>query len=125
MSIVVKHKGNFNKTKAYFNKALNVFDTNKLIKIADNTINELKKATPYDSIAKSWSYELEVTKKTISLTFNNSEIQNGVNLAILTNYGYATKEGRWVAGKHYIEKPIIDAYNKILKETWEELKAYE
>lgn len=125
MSITVKQKGNFNKTKAYFAKALNLYDTNDLIKIAENTVSELKRVSPYESISKGWSYELKVAKKSISLTFNNSEIQNGINLAILTNYGYATKEGKWVAGKHYIEKPIMDAYNEILKKTWEELKAYE
>lgn len=123
MSITVKQKGNFNKTKAYFAKALNLYDAQSLTKIAENTVIELKKASPYDSIAEGWSYELTITKKSISLTFNNSEIQNGVNLAVLTNYGYATKEGTWVAGKHYIEKPIKDAYEKILKETWEELKS--
>lgn len=123
MSITVKQKGNFNRTKAYFAKALNLYDTKSLIRIAENTVIELKKASPYDSIANGWSYELQVTKKTISLTFNNSEIQNGVNLAVLTNYGYATKEGKWVSGKHYIEKPIRDAYEQIMKETWEELKS--
>lgn len=123
MSITVKQKGNFNKTKAYFAKALNLYDTRSLTKIAEDTVIKLKKESPYDSIANGWSYELVVSRKTISLTFNNSEIQNGVNLAVLTNYGYATKEGKWVAGKHYIEQPIREAYEKILKETWEELKS--
>lgn len=123
MSITVKQKGNFNKTKAYFAKALTVYDPKRLIKIAEETVIELKKASPYESIANGWSYELKFSKKVITLTFNNSEIQNGVNLAILTNNGYATKEGKWVAGKHYIEQPIKDAYEKILKETWEELKS--
>lgn len=123
MSITVKQKGNFNKTKAYFAKALTLYDTKSLIKIAEDTVIKLKKASPYDSIAKGWSYELEISRKTITLTFINSEIQNGVNLAVITNYGYATKEGKWVSGKHYIEQPIKEAYEKILKETWEELKS--
>ena len=122
MSITVKQKGNFNKTKAFFAKALTIYDPKRLTKIADDTVIELKKVSPYESIAKGWSYELRFSKDSITLTFNNSEIQNGVNLAILTNDGYATKEGKWVSGKHYIEEPIQNAYKKILKETWEELK---
>lgn len=123
--ITVKQKGNFNKTKAYFAKALNLYDTKTLTKIAENTVIELKKVSPFKEVADGWSYELKVSRNTISLSFDNSAIQNGVNLAILTNDGYATKEGKWVAGKHYIERPIREAYEKILKNTWEELKAYE
>lgn len=123
MLVTVKSKGNFNKTKKFFAKALKLYDSRELIKIADSTVIKLKNASPYESIAKSWSYTLKNSKDKVVLTFENSEIQNGINLAILTNDGYATKDGKWISGKHYIEEPIQEAYKKIIKETWEELKS--
>ena len=123
MGFIIKNKGNFNNTENYLNKMLSVSDEKKIREIASDTVNKLKAATPVNSslTANSWSYTFKERSSGFSIEFDNTNIQNGVNVAIILNYGHATKDGHWIEGKHYIEKPIQDAYNEIINKAWEGL----
>lgn len=127
MNIYLKSKGSFTKSKKYFVKASNIInlDDKKLMKIAEETVAKLKKVSPYESISDGWQYEILKYSKGIKIYFNNTKVENGVNIALVVDTGHGTRGGKWVSGKNYIKEPIEEAYNKILNETWEELKAYE
>lgn len=122
MKVKVKSKGDFKQTRYYLSGASNSITVEKAQKVAEETIEELKEVSPYESIANSWSYEIEQREKSICIYFNNSNVQNGLNIALLVDTGHSTRTGQWVAGKNYIEEPIRKAYEKILHETWEALK---
>lgn len=124
MGFRIVTKGSFKHTKKYLidsNKVLSL-DTEKVRDIADETLIKLKEASPYESIANAWSYEIKTNQKGSELIFNNSNIENGVNVAIIVDSGHASSSGKWVSGKNYIKKPISDAYKKIFKEMEEALK---
>jgi len=127
MGFIIKNKGNFNNTDKYLSNALSIADKRKILEIAEDTVAKLKNATPVDSslTANSWSYKFKENANGFSIEFNNTNIQNGVNIAVILNYGHATKDGHWVVGKHYIEKPIRDAYEEIINKAREGLKTYE
>lgn len=120
-----KHKGDFSKTEAFFTKSLNFTKMKKLDEAAKRCVERLKEATPVDSglTAASWTYEIVKTdRNTISIVVNNTNIQNGVNIALLLEYGHGTPGGTWVEGKDYINPIIREEYNKIMNETWKEIE---
>ena len=125
MDITLKSKGSFTKSKMYFANAqiASRINNKKVIKIVEEAIEKLKEASPYDSIANGWSYEIKQDRKGLTIYFNNSYVENGANIALIVDVGHGTSTGKWVSGKNYIKEPIQEAYEKILKEAEEEFKS--
>ena len=118
------HKGNFSKTTKFFNaltnrKYLNILDT-----YGQKGVEALQAATPEDSgeTARSWSYEIKRDKYRTSLTWTNSNIVDGVNVAIILQYGHATRNGGWVEGKDYINPALQPLFDQMAEEIWSEVK---
>ena len=125
MPIKIKVKGTYDKTYKYFHTALTITSIQKLKSIAEKALKKLKDATPKDSnlTANSWGYEIiQNGNKGVSLYFTNSNVKNGVNIAIILDAGHATVDGRWIEGKKYLDKVTKEIYDDIMQETWEELK---
>lgn len=95
----------------------------KLIEIVEEAVKKLQDASPYESIAVGWSYEIKRDRAGVKIYFNNSYTENGANIALIVDVGHGTSSGKWVSGKNYIKEPIQEAYDKILKETEEGLKS--
>lgn len=125
MPIKIKVKGTYDKTYKYFHTALTITSIQKLKSIAEKALEKLKDVTPKDSslTANSWGYEIiQNGSKGVSLYFTNSNVKNGVNIAIILDAGHATVDGRWIEGKKYLDKVTKEIYDDIMQETWEELK---
>ena len=52
----------------------------------------------------------------------NNNIQNGENIALLIQYGHASKTGAWVEGRDYINPAIQPLFDQIVEEAIEEIK---
>lgn len=78
----------------------------------------LHDATPIDTgkTANSWSYEIEHKGANWSLWFKNSNINKGVPIAIILQYGHGTGTGGWVEGQDYINPVIRPIFKNILTE---------
>lgn len=76
----------------------------------------LESATPKDTglTSKSWKYEIKQSKGSVSISFYNTNIQNGVPIAILLQYGHGTRNGGWVQGRDYINPAIQPILMKLL-----------
>ena len=83
----------------------------------------LSSATPVDSgeTAASWYYEITNKNNTITTSFHNSNIQNGVPIAILLQYGHGTGTGGWVQGRDYINPAIQPIFDQIAEYAWKEV----
>ena len=83
----------------------------------------LSSATPIDSglTAESWYYEIENKKGSAIITFYNSNVQNGVPIAIVLQYGHGTRNGGWVQGRDYINPAIQPIFDEIANEAWGEV----
>lgn len=106
-------KGDLRKTETFLNNCLELFDAGILNKYGKQGVEALSAATPVDTgrAASSWYYEIEKDKSGFKITWCNSDIENGCNVAILLQYGHATKSGGYVRGIDYINpalKPIFD-----------------
>ena len=66
-------------------------------------------------------YDIKINKESASITFNNSNIQNGVPIAIILQYGHGTRNGGWVEGRDYINPVIQPIFDKIAEEAWKEV----
>lgn len=121
--ITIKQKGDFKKLDKYFTKSLKISKTENINNVADKCIEKLKAATPKDSglTADSWKYVIVKRKNSKVLQFYNTNIQNGVNVALLLEYGHATRDGAWVEGQDFIEPIVRDAYLSIINNTWKEM----
>ena len=56
-----------------------------------------------------------------SISFHNSNIQNGVPIAIILQYGHGTGTGGWVAGRDYINPAIRPIFDQIANDAWKEV----
>jgi len=114
--------GDFSKTSKFLSKAkgLRISD---LGKYGEQGVTALARNTPVDSgvTASSWSYKIITAggKTTISW-FNSSKVE-GVPIAVILQYGHATKNGRWVAGRDYINPAIRPIFDKIADLAWKEV----
>ena len=120
--IKIDNKGNFNATYLYLQK-LTFLKKLKLDAICQNTVNKLKDATPKDTglTANSWSYDIDLHNGLLRVTFSNSNIQNGIPIAVLLQNGHATRDGRWIEGIDYIDPVVRPAIIEIFNMAWEEV----
>lgn len=123
MGITLKTSGSFKQTKKYMQASIDItqLKSDEIQKIAEETVEKLAKASPYESIAAAWSYEIKKNKNSYFLYFNNSYVNNGINIALLVDKGHATKSRKWIEGKNYIDGPIDEAYKQIIEAAKEEL----
>lgn len=114
----------FSKTEKYLKRAQR---TARIGEYADvighRCVEELKKVTPKDSglTAESWDYEININGKQTSILFTNTNIQNGMNVALLLEFGHGTPSGVWVEGQEYIEPVMRQVYLEVLNIKWKEL----
>ena len=121
--VTFRHKGNFSKLTAYLERVKKGANIRGLAKYAEEGVAALSSATPIDSglTAKSWYYEIEDKNGVVRISFCNSNIQNGVPIAVILQYGHGTRNGGWVEGRDYINPAIQPIFDKITQEAWREV----
>ncbi len=121
--ISIDQKGDFATLTTYLNKLNKQNNIEILNKYGKEGVRLLSSVTPVRSgkTAASWYYKIEQSKDTISLNFYNSNINKGVPIAIILQYGHGTRNGGWVQGRDYINPVIQPLFNKIAQEAWKEV----
>ena len=66
-------------------------------------------------------FKVENKKGKITLTFYNSNIQDGIPIAIILQYGHGTGTGGWVQGRDYINPAVQPIFDKIAEQAWKEV----
>lgn len=118
-----RHKGNFLKTMNFLGKLKKGFRLSDLDKYGRKGVAALASATPVDTglTASSWYYKITNNNGTISISFHNSNIQNGIPIAIILQYGHGTRNGGWVEGRDYINPAIQPIFDEITNHAWREV----
>lgn len=121
--LVIKSKGSFKNTFTLFKKWQSKRIYNCLDKYGREGVAALAAATPVDTgkTASSWGYKIVETEKSTSLIFNNTNVVDGVPVAIVIEYGHVTPTGGYVEGVDYINPALQPIFNKILKDVWKEV----
>lgn len=123
MGIRVKNKGNWNKTEIFLKHAKNFDPFPILQRYGEIGVEELANWTPVDTglTASSWYYEIEKTKDGYILQWLNSNVVNGVNIAVIIQYGHGTKAGTYVQGIDYINPALKDIFDTLSVQLWREV----
>ena len=121
--ITFRQKGDFSKLTRFLERAKESVKLGDLDKYGKAGVAALSSATPIDSgkTANSWSYEIINKNGSAEIVFKNSNIQNGVPIAIILQYGHGTKNGGWVQGRDYINPAIQPVFDEIVNNAWREV----
>ena len=121
--IKFRQKGDFSNLTRFLERAKQKTYTSILDRYGKQGVEALSSATPVDTglTAKSWYYKIENTKEGATLSFFNSNVQNGVPIAIILQYGHGTGTGGWVQGRDYINPVIRPIFDEIAKAAWKEV----
>lgn len=121
--ITVRQKGDFAKLTRYLVKANDAARLKDLDRYGREGVAALASATPVDTglTANSWYYKIERGRGSVTINFCNSNIQNGVPIAIILQYGHGTGTGGWVEGRDYINPAIQPIFDKLANDAWKEV----
>ena len=121
--ITLRQKGDFSKLTRFLERVKGAVRLSDLDKYGRQGVAALSSATPIDSglTAECWYYEMENKKGSATITFYNSNVQNGVPIAIVLQYGHGTRNGGWVQGRDYINPAIQPIFDEIANEAWGEV----
>lgn len=123
MKFSLESKGDWSKTTRYLSRLERMEMFKSLSKYGDQGVQALASATPKDSgeTANSWTYEVVVSGKSARIVWKNTNINQGVNIAIILQMGHGTGTGGYVQGRDYINPAMRPIFDKIANEVWKEV----
>ena len=121
--IKFRQKGDFSNLTRFLERAKNLVHISDLDRYGREGVAALASATPGDTgkTAASCYHDIKMNTEPASITFNQANIQNGVPIAIILQYGHGTRNGGWVEGRDYINPVIQPIFDKIAEEAWKEV----
>ena len=121
--ITITQSGNFKNTERFLSRAERREIYNRLSKYAVEGVNALSMLTPMDTgkTANSWNYEIRFGRGSVNIYWTNSNINDGIPIAVLIQYGHGTKNGGYVQGIDYINPALRPIFEKIADSVWKEV----
>ncbi len=121
--IRLKAKGSYKKSLSWLDRLLLYFKKGGLNKFGERGVQALMSATPKDTgkTAESWTYNVEYGNGKASIVWSNTNVNNGVNIAIILQYGHGTGTGGYVEGRDYINPAMHSVFDSILDDAWKEM----
>ena len=117
-------KGGFKNVSSYIERLKENINIGTLDKYGKRGVEALASATPRDTglTAASWQYSITRERGKATLSLHNTNFQNGIPIAIILQYGHATRNGGWVQGIDYINPAIRPIFEELANQAWEEMK---
>lgn len=121
--ITFKSKGDFSKANSFLEKLKEVVKVGDLNEYGRRGVEALKAATPKRSgkTAESWTYEIVRENGKASIFWKNTNINDGVNIAVILQYGHGTGWGTYVQGIDYINPAMKSVFEEIAEDAWKEV----
>lgn len=121
--VVISHKGSLRNTESFLNRNKKVNYMAILKKHAQDGVDALASATPIDSglTADSWGYDIQVSNGSATIRWTNSNVVDGVPIAIILQYGHGTRNGGYVQGIDYINPALKPIFDKLANDVWKEV----
>lgn len=120
MRVKFEVSGGFTKTERFLNRMKRREYLNVLDEFGREGVQALRNATPVESglTAESWDYEIKRTRDYTEIVWTNSNINDGVPIAVILQYGHGTGTGGYVQGRDYINPAIRPIFDKIAEKAW-------
>jgi hypothetical protein len=115
--------GSFSKSEAYLKRMAKGDFYQSLERYGEQGRKALAAATPTRTglAGASWAYRIERKGRTVGITWYNTNVENGFNVAISLQYGYGTGTGGYVAGRDYINPALKPIFDQIEQAVWREV----
>lgn len=113
-----------NKTERWLEKLQKSFIPEaNLAKYGELGVRALSANTPKDTgqTAASWYYSIEKSKDSITISWKNRNVQKGVVIAAILQYGHGTGTGGYVRGIDYINPSMKPVFQQIADDAWREV----
>lgn len=116
-------QGDLKKTDTFLRKLLKQDLTTLLHRYGRRGVDALAAATPVDTgkTAASWDYTVTESPGSATITWTNSNVNDGVPIALLIQYGHGTGTGGYVKGIDYINPAIQPVLNDLAEALWKEV----
>lgn len=123
MSISFDFKGDLKNTEKFLTRMSRGDIFTALEKYGNQGVAALSTATPKESgeTANSWTFEIKQSRGGATITWLNTHVNNGSNIAILLQYGHGTGTGGYVQGRDYINPALRPVFDKIAEDVWKEV----
>lgn len=121
--ITVTHTGSYSNIDKFLKFITQEKYLRSIYRYAKKGVEALSNATPVDSgkTASSWNSEIIIGTNSINIYWNNDNINKGVNIAVILQYGHGTRNGGYVQGRDYINPAIRPVFDKMAEELWKEV----
>lgn len=118
--ITFESTGDFERTRKALHKMSRGDIFAALDQYAQEGVSALASATPVDSglTAASWGYEVKRSRGSYSITWTNTNTQNGFPVAVMLQYGHGTGTGGYIRGQDYINPAIRPVFDLIADKVW-------
>lgn len=120
----IRTTGDFTNLKRFLKSATKGDIYDQLNKYGQQGVDALAQHTPKDSgvTAASWGYQIDRGKHQTRIIWNNTNINKGVNIAIILQFGHGTGTGGYVQGRDYINPAVQPTMDIIARNVWEAVK---
>ena len=121
--ITITSTGDFKRLEKFLYQMKSQKFLSAVTKYAQKGVDALASVTPVDSgkTANSWDYEIVTGPQTTNIYWINSNINNGVNIALILQYGHGTGTGGYVEGRDYINPAIRPIFDSMTDGIWKEV----
>jgi len=112
--------GSFDKTERFL-RSIQKLDLSSIASAqAQKGVIALSRATPTDSgiAASSWGYKITKTATSLTISWTNSDVENGYPVAIMIQYGHGTGTGGYIHGIDYINPAMRPIFDQIAETLW-------
>lgn len=119
----VSSSGSFDKTM----KFLNFLESKKMFSRLEHFgrvgVDALESATPIETgeTRNSWGFQVNRSRNRYSINWFNTHVDDGVNIAVIIQYGHGTGTGGYVEGRDYINPAMRPIFDKILDDVWRQV----
>lgn len=121
--ITIESQGDWKMTRNWFDRMTKLDLALIMNQFGKEGVSALAAATPSKSglTSKSWNYEVTRKGNNWKITWTNSNVNKGANIAVLIQYGHGTRNGGYVVGRDYINPAIRPVFDKIAAKAWKEV----
>lgn len=126
MKLSLKSNGKYTETEKYLKKLRAKDFTKILSKYGEEGVKALEASTPIDSgeTAKSWGYQIDHDANgQIAISWTNTHFNQGVQIAVILQYGHGTGTGGYFKGRDYINPTMRPVFDEIAEKAWKEINS--
>lgn len=121
--IKVSSSGDFKNTDKFLNTMRSGSIFRNLERFGRMGVDALSSATPVDTgrAAHSWTYQVGVNGSVYSISWLNTDVEGGLNVIILLQFGHGTGTGGYVQGRDFINPAMKPVFDQIAEGVWREV----